>query len=82
MSSSKFDPSNPYILIEEAIIGILDEKGDGADNKPIEEVDNVQIGDVVVNRVGFKDAKIALMTTKEKMEQKLNDITLEKEMRS
>ena len=35
---------------------MLDERDDVADNKPIEEVDNVQIGDVVVDRVEFKDA--------------------------
>ena len=38
------------------IISMLDERDDVADNKPIEEVDNVQIGDVVVDRVEFKDA--------------------------
>ena len=44
---------------------MLDEMGDGADNKPIKEVDNVQIGEVVVDRVRFKDVKIALVTLKQ-----------------
>ena len=28
--------------------------GDAVDNEPIEEVDNMQLSDVMVNRVGFK----------------------------
>ena len=35
------------------IIGMLDEKDDSTDNEPIEEVDIMQIGDVVVDIVGF-----------------------------
>ena len=31
------------------------ERNLATNNDPIEEVDNVQIGDVVVDRVGFKD---------------------------
>jgi hypothetical protein len=50
----KFEPelnlNNPYIPIEEEIIGMLDGGGDVADKGPIEEVD-VQIIDVVVDRV-------------------------------
>ena len=34
---------------------MLDERDDAADNEPIEEVDDMRIGDVVVDRVGFKD---------------------------
>jgi hypothetical protein len=51
----KFDLKNPYIPIEEEIIGMLDGRGDAIDNEPIEKVDNVQIGDVVVDRIEFKD---------------------------
>jgi hypothetical protein len=36
----KFDPNNPYILIEEKI-SLLDGGGDATDNEPVEEVDNV-----------------------------------------
>jgi hypothetical protein len=52
----EFDLSNPYILKEEEIIRMLDKRDDATDNEPIEEVDNVQNGDVVVNTVGFKEA--------------------------
>ena len=41
---------------------MLDEKDDKVDNGPIEEVDNVQNGGVVVARVGFKGVEIAIMT--------------------
>jgi hypothetical protein len=37
--------------IEEEIIGMLDERDDAADNDHIEEVDNVQIGDIMIDRV-------------------------------
>jgi len=47
----EFDPNNPCIPIEEEIIGMLDEIDDGGDN--------VQMGDVVVDRVGIKGAKSA-----------------------
>jgi hypothetical protein len=40
---------------------MLDERVDATDNEPIEEIDNVQIGDVVVDRVGFKDVESALL---------------------
>ena len=33
-----------------------------SDNEPIEEVDNVRIGDVMVDKVGFKDVESALTT--------------------
>ena len=32
---------------------------------PLKEVDNVQIGDVWVDRVGFKDVESALLTLKQ-----------------
>ena len=57
-----FDLNNLYIPIEEEIISMLNERDNATNNEPIEEVDNVQIGDVVVDRVGFKDAKSALVT--------------------
>ena len=61
----EFDLNNPYIPNLEEIIGMLDERRDAFDNEPIEGVDNVQISDVVVDRVGFKDAKSALVTLKQ-----------------
>jgi hypothetical protein len=54
----EFDPNNPYTPIEEKIIGMLDERDDAADNELIEEANNVQIGNVVVDRVGFKDVEV------------------------
>ena len=33
-------------------MGMLDERDDAIDNDPIEEVDNVQIGDVVMDTIG------------------------------
>ena len=56
--------------IEEEIIGNLDEIDDATDNEPIEEVDDVQIGEVVVDRVGFKDAKSTFLTLKQCLEHK------------
>ena len=54
----EFELNNPYIPIEQEIIGMLDERDDAANNL-IEEVDNERIGDVVVDRVGFKDVESA-----------------------
>ena len=56
----KFDPNNPYISIKDEIIGMLDERDDVVNNEPIEEVGIVHIGDVVVDRIGFKDTQITL----------------------
>ena len=39
--------NNPYIVTEEKIVGMLDERHDATNNDLIEEVYNVQIGDVV-----------------------------------
>ena len=39
-------------------------KDDATHNEPIEEAHNVQIGDVVVNKVGFEDVQSAIMTLK------------------
>jgi hypothetical protein len=52
-----------------------DERDDVVDNEPIEEVDNVQIGDVVVERIIFKDAKRALVTLKQFWEQRPTNVT-------
>ena len=41
----------------------------------IEEVDIVRIGDVVIARVGFQDAKSTLMTLKQFLEQRPSDVT-------
>ena len=56
------DLNNPYILIDEEIVSMFDERNDAVDNKPIEEVEGVQIGDAVVDRVGFKDVESASVT--------------------
>ena len=50
---------------------MLDERDDAADNEPIKEVHNVQIDDVVVDRVGYQDAKTALVT----LEQRPTNVT-------
>ena len=71
----EFDLINPYIPIVEEIIGMLDERHDAFDNEPIEEVDNVQISDVVVDKVEFKDAKSALVTLKKKLKLRFTDVT-------
>jgi hypothetical protein len=44
---------------------MLDEKYDATDNELVEKVDNVQIDDVVVDRVGFKDVEIASVISKQ-----------------
>ena len=49
---------------------MLDERDNSTDNEPIEEVDNVQIGDVVVDRVGFKDVESAFVILKHFLEQR------------
>ena len=65
----------PYIPAKEESIGMLDGGGDSTVNGPTEEVDNVQINDVVVDRVGFKDVESALMTLKQFLEQRSIDVT-------
>ena len=68
------DLDNLYILIEEEIINMIDERHYATDNEPMKKVDNVQIGDVVVNKVGLKDAKNALVTLKQFWEQRPTDV--------
>ena len=41
----EFDINNPYVPVEEEIIGMLDERDDATNNIPLEEVVNVQIDD-------------------------------------
>ena len=53
---SEKEKTNPYIPIEEEIISMLDESNVTC-NEPLEEADNVQIDDVLVDRVGFKDVE-------------------------
>ena len=43
-------------------------EGDVVDNKPIVEVDNVQISDMFVDNIGFKDVESALVTLKQILE--------------
>ena len=54
---------------------MLDGGGDAAVNELIEEVDNVQINDVMVDRVGFRDVESALMTLRQILEQRHTDVT-------
>ena len=70
----EFTLNNLYIPIEKEIISMLDARDDATDNKPIEEVGNVQINDVV-DRVGFKDAKSVLVHLKQILEQRHIDVT-------
>ena len=39
----EFVLNSPYILIDEKIIGLLNERDDVVDNEPIEEANNVHI---------------------------------------
>ena len=64
-----FDSSYPYTPIEEEIIGMLNEIDVAVDSEPIKEVDNVQIGDVLVDRIRFEDDDSALATLKQFLEQ-------------
>ena len=66
----EFHLNDPYIPIEEEIIGLLDIIGDAIDNEPIEEANNVQIGDVPEEKVRFKDLESVLETLKQILEQK------------
>ena len=67
--------SNPCIATKDEIIGMLDAGGDIPDNEPIEEVENVQISDLVVDRVKIKYAKSALVTLNNFLEQRHVDVT-------
>ena len=70
----EFDLNNSYILIEEEIISMLDESDDAIDNEPIEEIDNVQIGDTI-DRVGFKDVESALVTLRQVLDRRPTNVT-------
>ena len=69
------DLSNLYIPFEGDIKGLFDERDDAIDNEYMEEVNNVQIGDVLVDRLGFKVAESALVTSKQCLEQRHIDVT-------
>lgn len=43
---------------------MLDGRGHATDNDPIEKIANVQIGDVVVDKVEFKDVESTLALNK------------------
>jgi hypothetical protein len=47
---------------------MLDARDHAIDGEPIEEVDNVQVGDVVIDRVGPKDVESALVTLNQCLE--------------
>ena len=71
----EFNLNNVYIPIEDEIIGMLDERDDAVDNKPIEEVHIVWISNVMVYRIRFKDVEIAILTWKQFLEQKPTFVT-------
>ena len=49
---------------------MVDEGDDAIDNEFINKVVNLQIGDVVVNRIGFKNVESVVMTLKQSSEQR------------
>lgn len=65
----EFHLNNPYIPIEEEILSIFNKRDNTIDNAPIEKAHNVKIGDVLVNRVEFKDVESTLVTLKQFLEQ-------------
>ena len=71
----EFDINDPYIPTKEENIGMLDEGDDASDNELIERVDNVQISDVMVDRIGFKDAENIVVTLKKLLEQRHTNVT-------
>jgi len=71
----EFDLNNPYIPTNEEIMDILDEKNNAIVNETIEKANNVKINDVMVDRIGFKDAESALVTLKQFLEQRPIDVT-------
>lgn len=56
---------------------MLDQKDYATHNEPIEDNDIVQLGDLVVDKVGFKDVESAFMTItlKRCLEQRPIDVT-------
>jgi hypothetical protein len=71
----EFDLNNLYAPAEEESKGMLDGRSDATNNEPIAEVDNLQIYDVVVDKVGLKDVESALVTLKQFIEQRPTDVT-------
>ena len=54
---------------------MLDQKDYATHNEPIEDNDNVQLGDLVVDKVGFKDVESAFVTLKQVSEQRPINVT-------
>ena len=74
---SNLDRNNLSILIEEEITcSMFDKRDDVVENELIEEVDNVQVGDAVVDTVGSKDVESALATFKRFLRQNLSMLHL------
>ena len=74
---SNLDRNNISILIEEEITcSMFDKRDDVVENELIEEVDNVQVGDAVVDTVGSKDVESALATFKRFLRQNLSMLHL------
>ena len=74
----ELDLNTMYTPTKEEIIGMLDGGGDEVMQLIInllKNLANVQINDVAVDRVGFKDDESALMTLNQFLEQRLVDVT-------
>ena len=54
---------------------MLDQKDYATHNEPIEDNDIVQLGDLVVDKVGFKDVESAFVTLKQVSEQRPINVT-------
>ena len=54
---------------------MLDQKDYATHNEPIEDNDTVQLGDLVVDKVGFKDVESAFVTLKQVSEQRPINVT-------
>ena len=51
-------------MLKKQITSMLDESIDATNNVLIEEVGDVHVGDVVIDRVGFEDLESTLMALK------------------
>jgi hypothetical protein len=54
---------------------MLDEGSGAVDNEPIKEVDNVQISDMLIDKIGFKDVESALVTLEQFLKQRPTNVT-------
>ena len=63
--------TNPTYLLRREVKVFFDERDNAPDSKPIKEVDDVHVSD----RVGLKDVESALVTLKQFLEPRPNDVT-------